>query len=54
MDGDGRTELVLGLTDRVVRSYRWLPDPAPATTGQGRLVSLHKWEAASQVSYCST
>lgn len=23
IDGDGLTEMVLGLTDRVVRSYRW-------------------------------
>lgn len=23
MDGDGAVEMILGLTDRVVRSYRW-------------------------------
>lgn len=24
VDGDGMVEMVLGLTDRVVRSYRWI------------------------------
>lgn len=27
IDGDGSVELVLGLTDRVVRSYRWYSSP---------------------------
>lgn len=27
IDGDGLVELVLGLTDRVVRSYRWYNSP---------------------------
>ncbi|KAF4528694.1 hypothetical protein B566_EDAN017235 [Ephemera danica] len=49
IDGNGYTELVVGLTDRVVRSYRWQPDPPPMAPGHGKLVSLHKWEAASQV-----
>lgn len=30
VDGDGLIELVLGLTDRVVRSYRWYGTPPPA------------------------
>lgn len=27
IDGDGLVEMVLGLTDRVVRSYRWYTSP---------------------------
>lgn len=27
IDGDGMIEMVLGLTDRVVRSYRWISNP---------------------------
>lgn len=44
VDGDGNIELVLGLTDRVVRMYRWMQ----SATG-GRLVCLFKWECANQM-----
>lgn len=44
VDGDGNVELVLGLTDRVVRMYRWMQ----SATG-GRLVCLFKWESANQI-----
>lgn len=44
IDNDGYFELVLGLTDRVVRSYRWTQN----FTG-GRLVCLNKWECANQI-----
>lgn len=44
IDNDGNLELVLGLTDRVVRSYRWTQN----FTG-GRLVCLNKWECANQI-----
>lgn len=27
IDGDGYIEMVLALTDRVVRSYRWMSNP---------------------------
>ncbi|KAJ9600117.1 hypothetical protein L9F63_009593 [Diploptera punctata] len=47
IDGDGCTELVMGLTDRVVRSYRWVPDSNQP--GAGKLVGLHKWECANQI-----
>ncbi|CAB3365517.1 Hypothetical predicted protein [Cloeon dipterum] len=53
IDGDGQIELVVGLTDRVIRSYRWQRDPASTVPGEGKLVSLNKWEAASQVSSVS-
>jgi hypothetical protein len=29
VNDDGMTELVLGLTDRIVRTYKWNPEPAP-------------------------
>lgn len=44
IDNDGNLELVLGLTDRVVRSYRWTQN----ITG-GKLVCLNKWECANQI-----
>ena len=48
INGDQSTELVISLTDRVVRTYKWvscLGDEAQA----GRLVSVNKWEFASQI-----
>lgn len=49
-DGDGRCELVVGYTDRVVRAFRWedLGDGAEHPAGQ--LVSLKKWMLEGQVS----
>ncbi|CAI6345816.1 unnamed protein product [Macrosiphum euphorbiae] len=44
IDSDGMLELIVGLTDRVVRSYRWSQSAAA-----GRLVPLHKWECANQI-----
>lgn len=44
IDGDGMIELIVGLTDRVIRSYRWSQSAAA-----GRLVPLHKWECANQI-----
>uniref|UniRef100_A0A1B6DEV0 Integrin-alpha FG-GAP repeat-containing protein 2 n=1 Tax=Clastoptera arizonana TaxID=38151 RepID=A0A1B6DEV0_9HEMI len=46
IDADGNKELVLGLTDRVVRSYRW--QIQSKLTG-GTLVCLNKWECANQI-----
>lgn len=45
---DGKAELILGLTDRVVRTYQWI---AFAEEGdcKGKLVGLQKWEFASQI-----
>lgn len=39
VDGDGSIELVLGLTDRVVRSYRWVNSPQFVSSPD---VDLHK------------
>ncbi|KAB1254246.1 KICSTOR complex protein ITFG2 [Camelus dromedarius] len=49
IDGDGRCELVVGYTDRVVRAFRWedLGDSTEHLTGQ--LVSLKKWMLEGQV-----
>ncbi|XP_005000646.1 KICSTOR complex protein ITFG2 isoform X2 [Cavia porcellus] len=49
IDGDGRYELVVGHTDRVVRAFRWeeLSEGTGHLTGQ--LVSLKKWMLEGQV-----
>lgn len=50
VNGDGFTELILALTDRVVRTFRWvsvsksLKDPTC-----GKFVGLNKWEFAEQI-----
>lgn len=60
IDDDGSVEMVLGLTDRVVRSYRWYnPRKFLASTiGKrssvadelcSKLVGLNKWECAKQI-----
>ncbi|KAJ8982298.1 hypothetical protein NQ317_001158 [Molorchus minor] len=63
VDGDGLNEMVLGLTDRVVRSYRWInsldkPNLKATEFGminesshdlQGKFVALNKWECANQI-----
>ncbi|KAJ8678836.1 hypothetical protein QAD02_014623 [Eretmocerus hayati] len=46
VDKDGSNEMVIGLTDRVVRSYRWSSN---ADLGTGKLVGLNKWECANQI-----
>lgn len=46
VDKDGANEMILGLTDRVVRSYRWSSTPE---LGRGKLVGLNKWECANQI-----
>lgn len=44
IDSDGFIELIVGLTDRVIRSYRWSQSAAA-----GRLVPLHKWEIGNHI-----
>lgn len=46
VDKDGANEMIIGLTDRVVRSYRWSSN---ADLGTGKLVGLNKWECANQI-----
>ena len=48
-DGDGRCELVVGYTDRVVRAFRWEDLGEGAEHPMGQLVSLKKWMLEGQV-----
>lgn len=63
LDGDGNIEMVLGLTDRVVRSYKWIGNPDksavditdsglqfdPSDKLLGKFVAINKWECANQI-----
>ncbi|MBN3320878.1 ITFG2 protein, partial [Atractosteus spatula] len=49
IDGDGRNELVVGYTDRVVRAFRWEDSPDSTELGCGQLVLLKKWLLEGQV-----
>ena len=46
IDNDGLNEMIIGLTDRVVRSYRW---SSHENLGSGKLIGLNKWECANQI-----
>lgn len=48
-DGDGRNELVVGYTDRVVRAFRWEEPSDASDSGSGQLVLLKKWLLDGQV-----
>ena len=48
INGDKSTELVISLTDRVVRTYKWVSCLGEETQS-GRLISVNKWEFASQI-----
>lgn len=45
LDGDGQNELIVGLTDRVLRTYKWIR----IGQGRGKFVGLYKWEFADQI-----
>lgn len=49
IDGDGRNELVVGYTDRVVRAFRWEEPSESSEPGPGQLVLLKKWLLEGQV-----
>ncbi|XP_076016005.1 KICSTOR complex protein ITFG2 isoform X4 [Genypterus blacodes] len=49
IDGDGRCELVVGYTDRVVRAFRWEEPSDASDLGSGQLVLLKKWLLEGQV-----
>ncbi|XP_044269224.1 KICSTOR complex protein ITFG2-like [Tribolium madens] len=59
IDNDGMIEMILGLTDRVVRSYRWVNEPFKPSYDTahnlenvqyfGKLIALNKWECANQI-----
>ncbi|XP_056093289.1 KICSTOR complex protein ITFG2 [Rhinichthys klamathensis goyatoka] len=49
IDGDGRCELVVGYTDRVVRAFRWEEPSDASDVSSGQLVLLKKWLLEGQV-----
>ncbi|CAG9768159.1 unnamed protein product [Ceutorhynchus assimilis] len=61
VDSDGQIEVVVGLTDRVIRSYRFVKNPCKTTNDffkenakpeekfLGKLVAINKWECANQI-----
>lgn len=51
VDGDGRCELVVGYTDRVVRAFRWEEPSDGSDSGAGQLVLLKKWLLEGQVDF---
>uniref|UniRef100_A0A8D0EE66 Integrin alpha FG-GAP repeat containing 2 n=1 Tax=Salvator merianae TaxID=96440 RepID=A0A8D0EE66_SALMN len=49
IDGDGKNELVVGYTDRVVRAFRWEDSSESSENISGQLVLLKKWLLEGQV-----
>ncbi|XP_033015862.1 KICSTOR complex protein ITFG2 isoform X1 [Lacerta agilis] len=49
IDGDGKSELVVGYTDRVVRAFRWEDTSESSENITGQLVLLKKWLLEGQV-----
>ncbi|XP_044273718.1 KICSTOR complex protein ITFG2 isoform X2 [Varanus komodoensis] len=49
IDGDGKSELVVGYTDRVVRAFRWEDSSESSEYISGQLVLLKKWLLEGQV-----
>ncbi|XP_075365563.1 KICSTOR complex protein ITFG2 isoform X3 [Mycteria americana] len=49
IDGDGKCELVVGYTDRVVRAFRWEDLSENSDHVSGQLVLLKKWLLEGQV-----
>lgn len=45
LDGDGQNEVIVGLTDRVLRTYKWIK----IGLDRGKFVGLYKWEFADQI-----
>lgn len=48
-DGDGKCELVVGYTDRVVRAFRWEDSSENPDHVSGQLILLKKWLLEGQV-----
>ena len=50
-DGDGHIEMVIGYSDRRVRSYRWLDAGKDPSTGMlaGKFIPVENWQLAGQV-----
>lgn len=56
-DGDGLQEMAVIYSDRVVRSFRWVPSGEGDSPFSGRLHQVDKWQLAGQVrkscSFCA-
>ncbi|KAF7248265.1 KICSTOR complex protein ITFG2 [Varanus komodoensis] len=55
-NGDGKSELVVGYTDRVVRAFRWEDSSESSEYISGQLVLLKKWllEGQNTLEYMRT
>ena len=55
IDGDGKMELAIGYSDRMIRVYKWHPAlTTPPTAGttcepKGALIQFDRWQLAGQV-----
>lgn len=50
VNGDGFSEMVMALTDRVVRTYRWVScGDVVGGKPYGKLIGLNKWELGDQI-----
>lgn len=50
VNGDGFSEMVVALTDRVVRTYRWVScGDVVGGKPYGKLIGLNKWELGDQI-----
>ena len=49
-DGDGKMELAIGYSDRVIRLYKWISEGTEVDTEpKGSLIQIDKWQLAGQV-----
>ncbi|XP_067654862.1 KICSTOR complex protein ITFG2-like [Haliotis asinina] len=48
-DGDGQTELVVGYSDRVVRTFRWQSGLDSDAYSTGQFIQHQKWQLAGQI-----
>ncbi|XP_045175443.2 KICSTOR complex protein ITFG2-like [Mercenaria mercenaria] len=51
VDGDGKLELAMGYSDRVIRLYKWSGPPTfdNETESKGSMVQIDKWQLAGQI-----
>ncbi|OQV21455.1 putative Integrin-alpha FG-GAP repeat-containing protein 2 [Hypsibius exemplaris] len=54
IDGDGYPEILFGMTDRVVRSFKWVENTNTKEDVKGWFVTLNKWEFAGQIGNLSS
>ncbi|CAH1785778.1 unnamed protein product [Owenia fusiformis] len=54
VDNDGKSELVIGYSDRVVRSFRWSTTADPDSFPLGKFIPVEKWQLAAQIGSITT